>query len=93
MIATVSTALALTACTGDSYDREIALEAHWQCDVQHRTYADLSDMEGDLSERLTSEGISADRYAQFKNDLEGSSVLRTEVLGAYDAYCGTTSDD
>lgn len=92
-IAVVAAVLALAACGGNGYEREVALEAHWQCDVQHRSYSDLTDMGDDLATRLSSEGISADRYAAFKVDLENSTTLRSDVLRAYDAYCGSPVDD
>ncbi len=93
VIAGIALALALAACSAPSYDQEIALEAHWQCDVQHRTYADVGEMEADLHDRLASEGISSDRYGEFKSAMEDSADLRAETLAVYEAYCGITADD
>ncbi len=89
----ISLAVVLASCGGTSYEQEIALEAHWQCDVHHRTYSDLNEMEAALDSRLASEGISADRYAEFKAAMEASPDLRSETLAAYEAYCGLASDD
>jgi len=92
-LAALAVTVAATACAGtDAYDREIPLEAHWKCDVQHRTYSDLGEMTDDLNERLASEGISAESYAGFKADMESSASLRSEVLAAYTAYCGEDTD-
>lgn len=92
-IAGVALTLTLAACSTTSYEKEIALESHWQCDVQHRTYSDVGELEADLSTRLASEGISAERYIEFKAAMETSPDLRSETLAAYEAYCGVASDD
>lgn len=86
-------AIAISSCSTTSYEEEIALEAHWQCDVHHRTYTDLAEMDADLATRLSSAGISTDRYAEFKAAMEASPSLRSETLAAYEAYCGVSSDD
>ncbi|MCL1692791.1 MAG: hypothetical protein M3096_03825 [Actinomycetia bacterium] len=93
MIVGIALTFTLAACSAPSYEQEIALEAHWQCDVQHRTYSDVGEMEADLHDRLASEGISTDRYGEFKSAMESSADLRTETLAAYEAYCGIASDD
>jgi hypothetical protein len=93
MVAGISLMIGLTACAATGYEQEVALEAHWQCDVQHRAYTDVSEMEADLSERLTSGGISVERYGDFKAAMEASPDLRSETLAAYEVYCGITSDD
>lgn len=92
MISGVALTLALAACSATSYEKEIALESHWQCDVQHRTYADVGEMEADLSQRLAGEGISAERYGEFKAAMEASPEIRAETLAAYEAYCGMAAD-
>jgi len=85
----IALAAIMTGCAGAvSYEREIPLEAHWKCDVQHRTYTDLDAMADDLAGRLAGEGISEERYARFKADMESSPDLRSAVLTEYTAYCG-----
>ncbi len=90
----ITVAAIMTGCAGTaSYEREIPLEAHWKCDVQHRTYTDLDTMADDLADRLAGEGISDERYARFKADMESSPDLRSAVLTEYTAYCGDAGDD
>ena len=72
-------AVSLGACAADGYEEEVAIEARWQCDVQHRTYADLALLDADLEQRLSSAGITGGRYAEFKSALEKSAKLRSEV--------------
>jgi len=84
--------LLLPACSQDSYQSEVALEARWQCDVQRQAFAELGDMNTEFESRLASEGITPDEYASFKAELEGSPQLRSEVLDAYDQYCATADD-
>lgn len=93
IVAGVSLAIALAACSATGFEKEIALEAHWQCDVQHRTYPDVGEMEADLSGRLASEGISVERYGEFKAAMETSPGLRSETLTVYEAYCGAPSNE
>jgi len=82
----------LTACSSDTYESEIALEAHWQCDVQRLAFAELEDMTVEFESRLAAEGVTSDRYADFEGALEESPDLRAEVLDAYDQYCVVADD-
>lgn len=91
-VAAVCGILLLPACSQDSYQSEVALEARWQCDVQRQAFAELGDINAEFDNRLASEGVTPDEYASFKAELEVSPQLRSEVLDAYDQYCLTADD-
>jgi hypothetical protein len=85
--------LMLSACaSGESFEAEVAVEARWKCDVQRQAFAELGDIDLEFERRLASEGVTSDEYASFKEALDGSPELRSEVVAAYDRYCIVAED-
>ena len=81
-------AIVASACSSNSTAApEVMLEARWQCDVQRQTFANLTDLDAELSSRLQASGLSRQEYETFKEDLGTSVALRQEVSDEYDAYC------
>lgn len=80
--------LTISAC-GTSFDADlmVAIESRWMCDVQRSSYEDLADVEGELEQRLTGNGVTMETYSAFKDALVDDLELRTQVLEAYEAYC------
>ncbi len=77
-----------TACSDSSSDL-VTFEAHWQCDVQRQTWDDLTDMQAALDQRLDAEGVTQERYAEFKALLASDAGERAAVMKAYEEYCAS----
>lgn len=77
-----------TAC-GVSYDADlmVSFEARWMCDVQRSVYEDLDTISLDFDERLAGNGLDAEIYRSFKDDLTDDLELRNRVFAEYEAYC------
>lgn len=91
-IGAMVTAILLPAC-GVSYDAELlrSLEARWMCDVQRYTFDEVGDIQSELDSRLAGNGVSAEQYRAFKDDLIDDPDLRAEVALEFVAYCDTGS--
>lgn len=82
--------LLLPGC-GVSYDVELltAIEARWMCDVQRYTFDEIGDIEAELNSRLSGNGVTAEQYRAFKDDLTKQAELRDAVSVDLAAYCDT----
>jgi hypothetical protein len=89
----VITAAVLLAGCGVSYDADLmaSLEARWMCDVQRYTFEEVGDIQAELDSRLAGNGVTAEQYRAFKDDLIGSSDLRDQIANDFAAYCETGS--
>jgi hypothetical protein len=83
----VAVLVAATACSESNVSTEVALEAHWQCDVQRLTFDDLAARDAELGNRITTAGMTADEYAAFKEQMNASTDLRLAVAEEYEQYC------
>lgn len=92
MIAILTTAAVLAGC-GVSYDADLlaSIEGRWMCDVGRYTFDDVGDIQAELDARLTGNGISAEQYRAFKDDLTKHPELREMVETELTAYCDTAS--
>lgn len=81
--------LVLTACA-PRYDAALlaSVEGGWMCDVQRYTFETQQDIQAELNSRLEGNGVSAEQYRAFKDDLTKQQGLRDEVRAAYDQQCG-----
>lgn len=88
----MTTAAVLTGC-GVSYDTDLlaSIEGRWMCDVQRFTFDDVGDIQAELDARLTGNGISAEQYRAFKDDLTKQPELREMVETELTAYCDGAS--
>ncbi len=79
----------MTAACGSSFDADlmVAIESRWMCDVQRSVYAELTDVDAELEQRLAGNGVTMETYADFKDALADDIDLRTQVLEAYESYC------
>jgi len=79
----------LVAGCGVSYPAELlaSIEGRWVCDVQRYTFDDIGDIQAELDGRLAGNGITAEQYRAFKDDLIDDSELRDTVAVEYAAYC------
>jgi len=86
--AVILAVLGITGC-GPSFDADlmVSLEARWMCDVQRSTYAESADIDAELAERLSGNGVTDEVYHKFKDALIDDLALRERVLSEYDAYC------
>jgi len=86
-------AAVLLAGCGVSYDADLmtSLEGRWMCDVQRYTFDEVGDIQGDLDSRLAGNGVSAEQYRAFKDDLTKQPELREMVDTEFVAYCDTGS--
>ncbi len=87
------TAAVLLAGCGVSYDADllVSLEGRWMCDVQRYTFDDVGDIQVELDARLAGNGVSAEQYRAFKDDLTKQPDLREQVGAELVAYCDTGS--
>lgn len=67
----------------------VGFEAQWLCDVQRHTFPDLAQMDATRSELMTSFGVTAAAYDDFKVRLGADAGLRNQVRAAYDSACGS----
>lgn len=90
--AIIAAALALTGC-GVSYDAPLlaSIEGRWMCDVQRFTFEEVGDIQAELDARLDGNGVTAEQYRAFKDDLIDSSELRETVAVEFTGYCDTGS--
>jgi hypothetical protein len=88
----VAAALALAGC-GVSYDAPLlaSIEGRWMCDVQRYTFDEVGDIQAELDVRLAGNGVTAEQYRAFKDDLIDSSELRETVAFEFTGYCDTGS--
>ncbi len=91
-VAALGAAIALAAC-GVANDEALlsSIEGRWMCDVQRYTFEETSGLHAELESRLAGNGVSAEQYRAFKDDLSRHQELRSQVAVAYDAYCDTGS--
>ncbi len=61
------------------------------CDVQRFTFDDVGDIQAELDTRLTGNGVTAEQYRAFKDDLIDQPDLRAEVAVEFTAYCDSGS--
>ncbi len=82
-------AVVLAGCGGYGFDAEAlaTFEGRWLCDVQKSTYADLSEIEAALEERLATAAISDEEYKEFKDSIGNDENLREMVSVEYDRFC------
>lgn len=83
----IAVASVVSACSSGDTTAAVTLEARWQCDVQRQTFSDLTALNAALDERLSAADLSRGDYESFKEDLESSASLRTQVAQEYEAYC------
>ncbi len=90
--AAIVATVCLAGC-GVSYDTELmaSLEARWMCDVQRYTFDEVGDIQTELDSRLAGNGVSAEQYRAFKDDLTKQPELREQVGAELVAYCDTGS--
>jgi hypothetical protein len=88
--AIIAASLLLAGC-GVSYDAELlaSIEGRWMCDVQRYTFDDVGDIQAELDSRLAGNGVTAEQYRAFKDDLIDQADLRAEVAVEFTAYCDT----
>jgi len=88
--AIIAASLLLAGC-GVSYDAELlaSIEGRWMCDVQRYTFDDVGDIQAELDSRLAGNGVTAEQYRAFKDDLIDQADLRAEVAIEFTAYCDT----
>ena len=86
-------AAVLLAGCGVSYDADLmaSLEGRWMCDVQRYTFDEVGDIQSELDSRLAGNGVSAEQYRAFKDDLTKQPELREMVDTEFVAYCDTGS--
>ncbi len=65
----------------------VAFQARWVCELQRRTFSDLSDLDIALDEALTETGLSRPAYDEFTATMADSQALRDEVLKLYGERC------
>ena len=89
-IAVLAATVLLAGC-GVSYEADLlaSIEGRWMCDVQRYTFDDVGDIQVELDARLAGNGVSAEQYRAFKDDLIDSSELRGDVAAYFAAYCDT----
>jgi uncharacterized lipoprotein YmbA len=82
-------ALLIASCA-PRYDAALltSIEGRWMCDVQRYTFESQQDIQAELETRLSGNGVSADQYRAFKDDLTKQQNLRDEVRAVYDQQCG-----
>lgn len=90
--AIIATTVLLAGC-GVSYDTGLlaSLEGRWMCDVQRYTFDEVGDIQAELDSRLAGNGVSAEQYRAFKDDLSKRPELREMVDTELIAYCDTGS--
>jgi Ser/Thr protein kinase RdoA (MazF antagonist) len=90
--AVIATAVLLAGC-GVSYDADLlaSIEGRWMCDVQRYTFEEVGDIQAELDSRLAGNGVSAEQYRAFKDDLTKQPELRAVVETELVAYCDTGS--
>ncbi len=78
----------VTACA-PSYDAALlsSIEGRWMCDVQRYTFQTQGDIQAELDGRLEGNGVSAEQYRHFKDDLTKDVDLRTMVKAAFEQRC------
>lgn len=83
-------ALLLAGC-GVSYEAELlaSIEGRWMCDVQRYTFDQVGDIQAELDTRLAGNGVTAEQYRAFKDDLIDSAELRDIVAVEFATYCDT----
>jgi hypothetical protein len=88
----IAAAVLLAGC-GVSYDTDLmaSLEGRWMCDVQRYTFDEVGDIQAELDSRLAGNGVSAEQYRAFKDDLTKQPGLREMVDTELIAYCDTGS--
>lgn len=65
----------------------VAFQARWVCELQRRTFPELSGIEEALTETLIGAGLDRGAYDVFLIDLSESQALRDEVLAQYKETC------
>lgn len=65
----------------------IAFQARWVCELQRRTFSDLSGMDSALDDALADTGLSRPAYDEFTATMADSQALRDEVLRLYSERC------
>lgn len=90
--AIIATTVLLAGC-GVSYDTGLlaSLEGRWMCDVQRYTFDEVGDIQAELDSRLAGNGVSAEQYRAFKDDLSKQPELREIVEAELISYCDTGS--
>ena len=83
-------AVLLAACA-PRYDTALltSIEGRWMCDVQRYTFESQDDIQAELDARLAGNGVTAEQYHAFKDDLTKHEDLRQQVRAAYDQACET----
>jgi len=61
------------------------------CDVQRYTFDEVGDIQAELDSRLAGNGVTAEQYRAFKDDLIDNPELRQTVAVEFTAYCDTGS--
>lgn len=81
-------AVLLNACA-PSYDADLltSIEGRWLCDVQRYTFDTQADIQAELDRRLEGNGVTAEQYRAFKDDLTEDAELRAAVKAAYRQRC------
>jgi len=65
----------------------IAFQARWVCELQRRTFPDLTDMDSALDEALAETDLSRAAYDEFVEKMSQSQPLRDAVLKLYGERC------
>jgi len=90
--AVIAAAVLFAGC-GISYDTDLmaSIEGRWMCDVQRYTFDEVGDIQAELDSRLAGNGVSAEQYRAFKDDLTKQPELRAIVETELVSYCDTGS--
>jgi hypothetical protein len=90
LLVVLASAVLTTACA-PHYDAALltSIEGRWMCDVQRYTFESQDDIQAELDDRLAGNGVSAEQYHAFKDDLTKHQDLREQVRAAYDQMCGS----
>ncbi len=65
----------------------VAFHARWVCELQRRTFPELSGVDDALNETLVGAGLDRETYDEFLIDLSESQDLRDAVLERYTESC------
>jgi hypothetical protein len=79
----------LSAACAPPYDASLlaSIEGRWLCDVQRYTFDTQADIQVELDRRLEGNGVSAEQYRAFKDDLTKDRDLRGMVKAAFEQRC------
>lgn len=68
-------------------DRMISFQAGWVCELQRRTFVDLSDMDAAFADALAEAELGQPAYNEFLKEMANSQAIRDEVLSVFGERC------